>query len=281
MTKYSLHKEYLKVGSFRWWFVPLVYVAVGVWLVVLPMLVDFLGAASLEGAWLAVLQFAGYAALTVGIAWLFQKHFFRHDLGLVLERIKTLFGVVIALFLVLELSVFLFEHFSAAGAEASKKVLLSLGFGKSSLNDTAIVLGVAVMAPIGEEFVYRGLIFKSLRDSLTRWLPLRYTFLIAVSVSAALFAGSHGSPDQMAQLGMLFVMGVLFALSYEWTGSLFAPVLLHSLNNVCALLQGLFQHQGQVSVGWSATLLLVVSPLIVFFILYGIMRALPEKADSL
>lgn len=178
MGKYSLHKEYLKVGAFRWWFVPLVYVVVSVWMVALPMLIDFLGAGFLEGAWLAVLQFAGYAALTIGIVWLFQKHDVRSDLGLVFDSVKTLLLVVLALFVVLEFSIFLFEHFSAAGADAGKKVLSSLGFGQSSFNDMLIVFGVAVMAPIGEEFVYRGLMFKSLRDSLTRWLPLRYTFLM-------------------------------------------------------------------------------------------------------
>lgn len=81
----------------------------------------------------------------------------------------------------------------------------------------------------------------------------------------------------MAQLGMLFFMGVLFALSYEWTGSLFAPVLLHSLNNVYALLQGVLQHQGAAPIGWPAIVLAVVSPLIAFAILYVLMRVLPRK----
>lgn len=277
MGKYSVHKEHLKVGAFRWWYVPLVYVLVSVWSVAFPMVVEMLGMHFLKGAWLAVVQFAGYAALTIAIIWAFQRRVFCSDVGLVLERVGSLCLVVFALFVLLEVGVYVFERLSAAGADASEKVLSSLGFGESSYNDVAIVLGVAVMAPIGEEFVYRGLMFKSLRDSLARWLPLHYTFYIAAFVSAALFAASHGSPDQATQLGMLFFMGVLFALSYEWTGSLFAPVLLHSLNNVYALLQGVLQHQGVAPIGWPAIVLAVVSPLLAFAILYVLMRVLPQK----
>ena len=91
---------------------------------------------------------------------------------------------------------------------------------------SAVVLALlssVVWAPIVEETVCRGMLYRYLRDHL-RW-PL------AVLVSAALFAVMHRS---LAAFPCHFISGVTFALLREWRGSLLAPVAAHATINLAA-----------------------------------------------
>ncbi len=88
---------------------------------------------------------------------------------------------------------------------------------------TLSVVGIAavVVAPLGEELLFRGLLYRHLRQ--------RLGIRPAVWVSALVFAAMHGSPSQMLPY---VVLGLAFALVYEWVGSLWASVILHSLWNL-------------------------------------------------
>lgn len=86
-----------------------------------------------------------------------------------------------------------------------------------------LVFGVAI-APLVEEFVFRGLVF--------RYLRARWTFLPAAAVSAAAFAVIHLSPRLIPSL---FVLGFLFAAVTERYRSLYPAVVVHGLNNALAL----------------------------------------------
>jgi len=79
------------------------------------------------------------------------------------------------------------------------------------------------VAPIFEEFIFRGLIFGGLRRSLG--LPT------SALASAAVFAIIHPS----AAVAPVFVMGICAALIYERTGALLAPMLVHALYNAAVL----------------------------------------------
>lgn len=84
-----------------------------------------------------------------------------------------------------------------------------------------------VFAPLCEEFIFRGLLFRGLRRDLT--LPW------AAAASAAVFAIIHPS------LGVVpvFGLGLAAAFAYERTGWLLAPVLAHAAyNGVVVLLAG-------------------------------------------
>jgi len=84
----------------------------------------------------------------------------------------------------------------------------------------ALAIGVA---PVFEEFIFRGLIFGGLRRSLG--LPT------AALASAAIFAIVHPP----AAVVPVFVMGICAALIYEWTGALVAPMLVHALYNAAVV----------------------------------------------
>lgn len=88
----------------------------------------------------------------------------------------------------------------------------------------AVVAG-AIITPLGEEAFFRGV--------LANALLARYRTWIAVIVSAAIFAVAHGINPI---LPAAFVVGVLTALLFRWSGSIWPGVVLHGVNNATALL---------------------------------------------
>lgn len=84
----------------------------------------------------------------------------------------------------------------------------------------ALVLHVALLAPIAEEIAFRGLIYRHLRRALVPWA--------AMVLSAAIFAVMHGSFGQSL---WAFLLGWVAAFAYEQTRSMVTPVLIHGLFN--------------------------------------------------
>lgn len=91
-------------------------------------------------------------------------------------------------------------------------------------NYVAVFLAAAVIAPIAEEIMFRGFLYRLLRKRLPTWA--------AVLISAALFSVLHGIPPLIP---MLFFLGVVFALVVERTRSLYCSIILHALQNSVAL----------------------------------------------
>jgi uncharacterized protein len=88
----------------------------------------------------------------------------------------------------------------------------------------AVVAG-AVVTPLGEEAFFRGV--------LANALFARYRARVVVVVSAAVFALAHGVNPV---LPAAFVVGVLAAVLFRWSGSVWPAVVLHGVNNLVALL---------------------------------------------
>ncbi len=87
-----------------------------------------------------------------------------------------------------------------------------------------LVLMVVVGAPLVEELVYRGLI----HGSLVR----RYSHVVAVVASAALFAAIHVRPVEFPGL---FLIGVVLAVSFSLTRHLGLGIVAHAAFNAAAL----------------------------------------------
>jgi len=94
----------------------------------------------------------------------------------------------------------------------------------ASSNSTVIVgLIVAfaiVVAPVFEEFFFRGFAYPALKQ---RWGTWR-----ALVIVSAVFAAIH---LHVPSLGPLFALAIGLGLSYEFTGSLLAPITMHALFN--------------------------------------------------
>ena len=84
---------------------------------------------------------------------------------------------------------------------------------------------IALIAPLAEEVVFRGLLFGRLRETLRFW-P-------AAILSALLFAGFHGN---IVQGIYAFGGGLLMAWSYDRYHSLKAPYCIHLISNLLSLL---------------------------------------------
>lgn len=86
-------------------------------------------------------------------------------------------------------------------------------------------LKVAVVAPIVEELIFRGLIFNGFRKN--------YNGFVAVFMSALLFALFHLNPWQLPGT---FVLGLLLGWIMLRTNNIFVAILGHSFNNTMVLL---------------------------------------------
>lgn len=85
----------------------------------------------------------------------------------------------------------------------------------------------AVLPGFCEEFTHRGLLFYGYRDSGFK----------VVIVSALLFSLMHQS---IRQTGYTFFDGIVIALLFYYTGSIWPGILVHFLNNAYAVLSGYF-----------------------------------------
>ncbi|XP_020518543.1 uncharacterized protein LOC18427051 isoform X1 [Amborella trichopoda] len=109
------------------------------------------------------------------------------------------------------------------GAESLLQLLPLIGASNIS---TACVLGVTgILAPLGEETLYRGF----LMTSLTKWLPVP----VSVGVSAFIFALCHLSPGKFVEI---FIFGIVLGLVYAQTRNLLAPITMHACWNLGVIL---------------------------------------------
>ena len=82
------------------------------------------------------------------------------------------------------------------------------------------VLAVAVVAPVVEELIFRGLVLNRLSRAMPGWL--------AVALSAAVFGACHGHP---VWFGYAFVLGAVFGFVALRTGSILPTILGHLVFN--------------------------------------------------
>ena len=85
-------------------------------------------------------------------------------------------------------------------------------------------------APIVEELIFRGVIY--------RFLKFRMRTSLAIITSALLFAGIHLN---FISFSPLFVLGIFLCISYEMSGNLKVPIFFHALFNLNSII--LIQYQ--------------------------------------
>jgi len=88
------------------------------------------------------------------------------------------------------------------------------------------ILLIAIIAPMADEFFFRGLL---LQDLMGRWGKIA-----AILITAALTALFHTL--EPFKLMHAFIMGVIFASLVIWTRSLYTSLILHCFNNLLSLL---------------------------------------------
>ncbi|MGA2286644.1 MAG: CPBP family intramembrane glutamic endopeptidase [Dehalococcoidia bacterium] len=116
-----------------------------------------------------------------------------------------------------------------ANAIGGSRLLPQSNLKGDVLNQTAFVVMASVLAlvlaPLVEETFFRGFLF----GGLTR----RFSFVIAALMSGFLFALAHGEPTVF--IPFTFV-GMVFAASYAYTGSLWTTISAHFLFNLISFI---------------------------------------------
>lgn len=116
-----------------------------------------------------------------------------------------------------------------------------LGASTSDIHMLMFAVLVGVLAPIAEEILFRGFLFRALRNGIGVWG--------GAIVSGLLFGALHidaATSDRLLQVVPLAVLGISFALLYNWTGTLYAPIALHATNNSIAVAAYADKHNSEL-----------------------------------
>ena len=130
--------------------------------------------------------------------------------------------------------------------DAEQQTVEALGGDEGTFGLIVAGLMVIAVAPAVEEFFFRGFFYRALRS--------RFSVIAAALIDGGLFGLIHfNGADGLVLLPPLALLGVIFCLVYEKTGSLFPSIAMHSFNNTLAF-------AFQADDGWRVSV--VVGPLV-------------------
>lgn len=94
-------------------------------------------------------------------------------------------------------------------------------------------LGLVIFAPLAEEIVFRGFLYKTLRKTMPIW--------VATLVTSVLFGAGHlaeGGSSGPLYVGAIqtFSLSLVLVWLYQKTGNLWAGIVLHASNNLIAFI---------------------------------------------
>jgi len=141
----------------------------------------------------------------------------------------------------------------AVGVKLDDDLPQQLGVDKSTAALVAVAVLVCVVAPLAEEFFFRGFFFTALRGSLGLW-P-------SAVITGVVFGLIHFKLEFLAPLA---VLGFALCLLYAQTGSLLPCIALHALNNSLAfgVTQGWTWQIPAIMVGSLVLLAAILTPVV-------------------
>lgn len=250
------------VTDWQWWLGPVAIVLALVFAVIASLVVDGIAGAlgvhvsstsNLPGGLIivdTVLQDAIFVATAVVLARSGLRKVSSAQFGLLKTPRWRAAGLVVLTF-----GVFLLISLIWAAlieTKTTERLLEQLGTNEG----TALLIGSAaltcVVAPICEELLFRGFVFTSLRNLRGPW--------VAAVITGLLFGAVHATSAPVVYLLPLAVLGFLLCVLYRATGSLYACMAAHCLNNSIAFgaLEGW---------GWQIPVLLVASLSAIFAVM--------------
>lgn len=132
--------------------------------------------------------------------------------------------------------------------EVEQDTVEALGGDSGTFGLIIAGLMVIAVAPVVEEVFFRGFFYRALRTRLSIW--------IAAGIDGLVFGFIHYSGDGLEGLLILpplALLGMVFCLVYERTGSLFPVIGMHAFNNAVA-------YAVQADDGWQVSV--VLAPLV-------------------
>ncbi|MBN1530542.1 MAG: CPBP family intramembrane metalloprotease [Thermoleophilaceae bacterium] len=131
----------------------------------------------------------------------------------------------------------------AVQPDVEQTVAEDLGSEEGTFGLIAAGFMIVCVAPVAEEFFFRGFFYRALRS---RWAPLG-----AATIDGLVFGVIHydfSGADALLILPPLALLGFIFCVVYERTGSLYPVIAMHSINNSIAY--------GAQANGWEVSLVL-------------------------
>ncbi|MHB1156832.1 MAG: CPBP family intramembrane glutamic endopeptidase [Phycisphaerales bacterium] len=157
------------------------------------------------------------------------------------ERLATAMRVILFMvpmtFMMLMAIGVLWELLIADTPAVDHPLLRAIRDTPSPATRIGLIVSAVIVAPIFEEFFFRGLIQTAMKNSWLR--PGRWPVIVATST---LFAWVHLGDVSPPALPGLFVLGMGLGYVYERTGALWASMLLHlvfNAANIAVVLSGL------------------------------------------
>ncbi len=132
--------------------------------------------------------------------------------------------------------------------DAEQGTVEALGADQGTFGLIVAGLMVILVAPVVEEFFFRGFFYRALRS--------RFSVVAAATVDGLLFGVIHYNfegADALLLLPPLALLGFVYCLVYEQTGSLYPVIGMHALNNAVA-------YAVQAEGGWQVSV--IAGPLI-------------------
>jgi membrane protease YdiL (CAAX protease family) len=90
-----------------------------------------------------------------------------------------------------------------------------------------------VVAPILEETMFRGVLYRHLREVTCRW-GTAWSFLVSATAVSFLFALVH--PQGFVAIPALMALAYGFAAVREWRGTLVPAMVAHGVNNAAVMM---------------------------------------------
>ncbi len=153
------------------------------------------------------------------------------------------------------------------------KLPSELGVGKSTVALAAAGLFVCVIAPIAEEFFFRGFVFGALRRMRVVVAGRELGTWIAAVLTGILFGLAHTGSASSQYLVPLGFLGFVLCMIRWRTGSLYPCMALHSINNSLALGLNQLGWRGPFEIGG-----LIVGSLLVIGVLTGPLASKSRRA---
>jgi membrane protease YdiL (CAAX protease family) len=102
-------------------------------------------------------------------------------------------------------------------------------------NSLAVTVQAVIFAPIAEEVVFRGVLFRQLRVNNRVIIPLLVSSMVFAAMHA-LGAVLMGAWSDLWFIPMYAYMGLVLAVVYERTQNLYAAIAVHLLNNAVSIM---------------------------------------------
>jgi membrane protease YdiL (CAAX protease family) len=144
-----------------------------------------------------------------------------------------------------------------------EKLVDQLGANSSAVALVAVCLLTCVVAPICEEFFFRGFFFTVVSGWCGRWL--------GAAVTGIVFGAIHAGSAPVSYLVPLAFFGFVLCIIYWRTGSLYPCIALHAVNNAVAVAST--EHWTP----WEGSVLVVASLAAIGVVLSGVARLAPAE----